>query len=188
MKISIGLNAKSIENAKQQLLEVKKKFQDGTIMREFFVECKNYLLQQMKIYLDHSGLGYEVISNIENSWDFEISNNKLTMINTDDKAVFVEFGVGIEGQSDSHPNSSEEGYRYNIPTSNKYWDGSWDFIINDLSNLDLPLDKVGISDNGNEYRISTQGTKGVWYAYNAIQDLKMNRKEIWKKVKERVIG
>ena len=188
MNIPIKLNQKSIEEAKRKLLEIREKFQNGEIMEDFLNECSEYLLQRAKFHLEHSGIGANVINEINSCWKVTKQNNRVILTNDAPKAVFVEFGVGIVGKQDSHPNSAEEGYKYNIPTIHKFLDGSWEFLIDDLDDLDLPLRNVELQDNGLENRISTKGAKGVWYAYNALQDLEIEAPNIWKRVKERHIG
>ena len=188
MNIQIELSRSSIELAKRKLLEIKEKFQNGEIMKDFLDECSKYLLERAKFHLEHSGIGANVINEINSCWKVTKQENRIIFTNDAPKAVFVEFGVGIVGEQDSHPNSMEEGYEYNVPTIHKYLDGSWEFLIDDLDDLDLPLDNIELQDNVNENHIVTQGAKGVWFAYNALQDLDQEKVNIWKRIKERHIG
>ena len=189
MKIDVGLNSKSIRQAKNKLLEIKELFSQEVIIREFLIDCWNYLMIKMQTNLEKSGLGTDVVTNIMDSWQAELTHNKLVLINHDDKAVFVEFGVGIGGASNPHPFSSIEGYEYNVPSDAKDLDGEWSFFVNE-SNLDIPNSAIEFKAKANNGKVMvfTKGTKGTWFAYNALQDLRMNAKSIWQKTKERVIG
>jgi hypothetical protein len=189
MKINVALNPKSIKQAKSKLLEIKKLFSQNIITREFLKDCRDYLLSRMDFHLQNSGLGSDVITNIMSSWDTNIIDNKCTLVNNDDKAVFVEFGVGIGGASNPHPFSSIEGYEYNMPSNAKDLDGEWSFFTKE-SNLDIPNSAIEFKAKANNGKVMvfTKGTKGTWFAYNALQDLRMNAKSIWQKTKERVIG
>lgn len=189
MKIDVGLNPKSIKKAKNQLLEIKKLFSQNIIIKAFLEECKKYLMTRMDFYLNQSGIGSTVISNIMKSWSVNIIGNKCTLVNNDDKAVFVEFGVGIVGQSNPHPFAYISDYEYNVESDAKDEDGEWNFFVNE-NNLDLPKSAIEFkakADN-DKVMVFTRGTKGVWYAYNALQDLRMNAGTIWKETVERVIG
>ena len=191
MKINIALNTKSIAEAKKKLLELKKKLQKGEMIKDLLNECVIFITKQTEFYLDNSGLGSNVIADIKSSWKVEQTENKVVMTNTSEKAVYVEFGVGIVGQGDPHPNANEANYEYNMPSNAKDSDGSWHFFSNE-ADLDIPKDAIEYGDYGNgknnRMSIYTSGTKGVWYAYNAIVDLKAELPNIWKKIKERHIG
>jgi hypothetical protein len=118
-------------------------------------------------------------------------------------AVIVEFGSGVVGQSEAHPNASAEGYEYNVDSGSKSVDGAWTFYTNS-NELDLPQSALlahnwysGDRGGGKGQRllIMTKGAKGVWYAYNAIVDAqtelaKANGGEIgkmWEDIKARYI-
>jgi hypothetical protein len=189
MKIDVGLNPKSIKQAKNELLKIRRLFTQNTIIREFLIDCSDYLLSRMDFYLQSSGLGSDVVTNIMSSWKADIIDNKCTLVNNDDKAVFVEFGVGIGGASNPHPFAYISDYEYNVPSDAKDLDGEWSFFAKE-SNLDIPNSAIEFkaqASNG-KVMVFTQGTKGVWYAYNSLQDLRMNAKSIWQKTKERIIA
>lgn len=188
MKINIALNKKSIAEARKKLLELKKKLQKGEIIKDLLNECANFILKQTEFYLDNSGIGSNVISEIKSSWNVDRTDNKIVLTNTAEKAVYVEFGVGIVGQVDEHPNAVTANYEYNVDSPHKLEGDQWMFAKQNLEDLDLPQDKAEILQDNDQYVIITQGTKGVWYAYNAIVDLKAELPNIWKKIKERHIG
>lgn len=191
MNINVALNPKSIQEAKNRLLSIKTKLQNGEIMKAFFQDCSEFLLSKMEATLLSSGIGSNVVSDILSSWTITITENKLLMVNSSDKAVFVEFGVGIVGYVQQHPKADVEGYEYDVPSEAKDSNGAWHFFSNE-ADLDIPQDAIDYGGYGsgsrNRMSIYTRGTKGVWYAYNAIQDLRLNIRVIWNNVKKRIIG
>ena len=203
MKIEIGLNKKSIKNAIKQLRTVKYNFD---IARKDFLEgVALWLIERANFYLSNSDIGEIVKLDIRNGWIYDFTPIGVKITNSAEKAVYVEFGVGVVGQSQSHPNASAEGYEYNVESASKNDDGSWTFFTN-KENLDLPKNSIFVDRNfggsrgrGGEYgerlQITTRGAKGVWYAYNAIVDAKMELAKpnggeiglIWQKSKMRYI-
>lgn len=192
MTINIELNQKSIQEAKKKLLQVKKAVPLAT--KDFLEDVAMWLIDRANMHLDNSDIGENVKIEIRNGWVYNFTANGIQITNSTDKAVFVEFGVGIVGQQDSHPQASKEGYEYNVYSHAKFLGGYWSFTTQ-LEDLDLPKNSVEMQSNGNDYVILTQGAKGVWYAYNAIADANMelarpNGGEIgalWEKAKRKYI-
>ena len=125
------------------------------------------------------------------------------VIDITDDTVIVEFGSGVVGQSEAHPNASAEGYEYNVDSGSKSVDGAWTFYTNS-NELDLPQSALlahnwysGDRGKGKGQRllIMTKGAKGVWYAYNAIVDAQMELAKasggeigkMWEDIKARYI-
>ena len=196
MTIKIQLNQKSIQEAKNKLLQVKKAL--PLAMNDFLENVAIWLIDRANFHLNNSDIGENVKIEIRNGWVYNFTASGIKITNSTDKAVFVEFGVGIVGQSQEHPQASSEGYEYNVSSPAKQSDGSWHFFANE-ADLDIPKSAVnwGLNGQGDTNRMSiyTKGTKGVWYAYNAIQDAKMeltrpNGGEIgtlWDKAKRKYI-
>lgn len=193
MKIEIGLNKQSIKNAIKQLNSIKKTI--TTMQQEFLVAVAHWVTNKANEYIDRSDIGSLVKDEIKGGWEYEPTEIGVKIVNRTQKAVFVEFGVGIVGKSQSHPNATQEGYEYNVPSRAKFLGGSWSFR-GQTETLDLPIDSVDYAEAENELVFITQGAKGVWYAYNAIVDAQMelaktNGGEIgklWNDVKKRYIG
>lgn len=196
MKINIELNQKSIQEAKGKLLYVKKVLPQ--ITRDFLEDVAMWLIERANMHLNNSDIGENVKIDIRNGWVYNFTPTGLQITNSTEKAVFVEFGVGVVGQSQAHPQASAEGYEYNQDSPAKDNDGSWHFFANE-ADLDLPKSAIDYGLNGkgsqNRMAIYTRGAKGVWYAYNAIVDANMelakaNGGEIgalWEKAKSRYI-
>ena len=187
MKIEVGLNNQSIKNAIKQLNAIKKLV--PTMQQEFLMKVAHWLTDRANDYIKNSDLGRLVKDQIRSSWSYEPTSNGVKIVNNAQKqvtnfgtvplAVLVEFGVGIVGQSQAHPNASAEGYEYNVDSGHKSADGSWQFWLNS-DERDLPMsafEDFGTYDDhrkgGKRMVVTTRGAKGVWYAYNAIVDAQM---------------
>lgn len=209
MKIEVGLNKQSIKNAIKQLNAIKKTVPN--MQQEFLMEVAHWITDRANDYIKNSDLGSLVKEKIRSSWSYEPTANGVKIVNNAQKqvtnfgtvplAVLVEFGVGVVGQSQAHPNASAEGYEYNVDSGHKSADGSWQFWLNS-DERDLPMNAFtdfGTYDDhrkgGKRMVVTTRGAKGVWYAYNAIVDAQMELAkanggkigELWEKVKKRYI-
>lgn len=193
MKLNIELNRQSIKNAQKYLLNLKK--QIPKMQQEFLMAVAKWIVKQADGYIDRADLGSLVKDKIKSSWKYEQTANGIKIVNnanvdkmidvggsrqkqTVPLAVIVEFGSGVVGQSEAHPNASAEGYEYNVDSGSKSVDGAWTFYTNS-NELDLPQSALlahnwysGDRGKGKGQRllIMTKGAKGVWYAYNAIVD------------------
>ena len=213
-KIAIELNTKSINEARKYLLNLKK--QIPKMQQEFLMAVAKWIVKQADGYIDRADLGSLVKSELHKGWDYEKTANGIKIINnanvektiggqkqTVPLAVLVEFGSGVVGQSEAHPNASAEGYEYNVNSASKSVDGAWTFYTNS-NELDLPQSALlahnwysGDRGKGKGQRllIMTKGAKGVWYAYNAIVDAQMELTKsgggeigkMWRDIKARYI-
>lgn len=170
-KITIRLNKKSIEQAEKEILRLKSIF--PSMVKELLEKVSVWIIDKANWHLSKSDIGKNVIDSISNGWVADITPNSVKITNKSEKAVFVEFGVGIVGQSQSHPNATTEGYEYNMdsPYKDKKGSGTWVFQSK-LADLDLPENNVefAYNESNTDFAIVTRGAKGVWYAYNAIVD------------------
>lgn len=209
MKINVSLNSKSINEAIKRLKSIRKMFPE--MMQEFLLEVAHWITDKANTYIELSDIGASVKSHIRSSWEYQQTQNGIKVLNTANTektvdgrkqtvptAILVEVGVGIVGQGSPHPNASQNGYEYNIDNGKKEEDGSWHFF-SDEADLDIPKSAIDWGMNGkgksNRMSIYTRGTKGVWYAYNAIVDANTEIAkpnggeigEIWDKIKKRYI-
>lgn len=196
MKIEIALNKQSIKNAIKQINAIKKNIH--TMQQVFVMEVAHWVTNRANEYLDRSDIGSLVKEQIKGGWEYEPTASGVKIVNRTQKAVFVEFGVGIVGQGNAHPQASVEGYEYNVDSYHKDRKGTGTWVFqSSMDELDLPLKNVefAYNESGSEYAIVTRGAKGVWYAYNAIVDAQMelakaNGGEIgkmWEDIKARYI-
>lgn len=188
MKIKVGLNKQSVKTAINALKTAKKQLQ-GEMLNEFYKECYNYFVSRANYHLLSSDIGELVIAEIQSSWIFERTLNGAKFTNNAEKAVYVEFGVGIIGQGNKHPNADNTGYQYNKPSEKKLADGSWVFKSYE-DELDIPQKAITAKDYtaDGKLRILTSGTKGCFYAFNALEDLRLEYKNIWERIKIKYWG
>ena len=180
----IPLNVDGVSKAKQEIKNIKKMLVNELIPT-FLERAAEWIKNRANDILSHSDIGNSVIQWISHSWHTKtISKSRIILYNTSWKAVWVEFGVGIVGQTNKHPNADKEGYEYNVDSGKKFGQGHWQFTVDDESKLDIPQDAIIYEDYTDEgISIITQGTKGVWYLYNAVQDFKiMEQKRLWNEV------
>lgn len=196
MKIEIALNKQSIKNAIKLLNSIKKTV--PTMQQEFLMSVAHWVTNKANDYIDLSDIGSLVKDEIKGGWKYEPTANGVKIVNRTQKAVFVEFGVGVVGQGNAHPQASAEGYEYNMDSYHKDRKGTGTWVFQSSSErLDLPLNNVEFAYNksGTDYAIVTRGAKGVWYAYNAIVDAQMELAkanggeigELWETVKRKYI-
>lgn len=208
MKLHVELSPKSIQEAIKKLQFAKKQMK-GNMMKDFLEDVCMWIIKKANMHLDNSDIGEDVKLIIRNAWQFTIEENGAKLINnanvekiiggetqTIPIAVLVEFGVGIVGQSSSHPNASEEGYEYNKPSRYKNRDNSWIFSVDSDINIDIQTKYI---DNRTEHTVRTKGSPAVMYLYNAVEDarndlqnpngeLAQKRKALEEKYIERYIG
>ena len=190
MKIEIQLNKKSIQNAIKLLNQQKKNLTDKAIP-EFMEQSADWIINRANEILDRSNIGEDVKSYIFKAWNTEWSGkNKLKIINHSRKACYVEFGVGIIGETAPHPNSNETNWQYNLETEDKDSQGGWIFSVRNIYEIDIPQNAIIEQNNmGKEIVIYTQGTQGVWFLFNALEDFKLNKAQsLWEKIKKKYWG
>lgn len=196
-KIIVRLNEKSINEAKATLKQMKKELKEMTT--QFLEECCKWIIKKANDYIDSSDIGSLVKEDIKSSWHYEIKSPNATIKNTSEKAVYVEFGVGVVGEAHPHPNARIQPlgeYEYNKESPSKSVDGSWTFFTNS-EELDLPTSsllahnwyegKRGVMGQaGKRLLVTTKGAKGVMYAYNALMDIQNGHlKKIWEELKSK---
>lgn len=184
MKISVGLNSKSIQSAIKELEKAKQQLQDKMI-NEFYKNCYEFFVDKANYYVQAHDIGYVIKEDIKSSWQFETIPNGVRFVNNAEKAVFVEFGVGIAGEN-SHPNAQETGYEYNVPSDYKRDDNSWEFVSSE-EYLDIPLKDTITNGIGDRFYM-TYGTQGALYAFNALEDLRIEMPKIWQQIKIKYWG
>lgn len=182
MKLIVSLfDKKSYDNAINQV----KTLRDVTfpkMQKEFLKRCCEQIIDLANQKLALADIGEKVKADISYSWEYEIDGNKAKIINTADKAVYVEFGVGATGGERPHPNAAESGYEYNIQTPHKDIDDTWLFYSDSDETLDISHINIYAK---NEHWIITRGQKGYMYLFNAVEDFKLYgyANEIWNKLK-----
>lgn len=195
MKIKVGLNKQSVKNAINALKTAKKQLQ-GEMLDEFYFECYTYFVGQCRWWLNMNNVGSEVADEINRSWNYQRTSNGAKFVNDSEKAVYVEFGVGIVGKENQHTNANNLGnnYQYNMPSESKYAgkyhdENTWRFYANDKSEVDLVdgFYEEWHTKNG-DIKVITKGSPAVMYAFNALEDLRLEYPKIWERIKIKYWG
>ena len=194
MKITVGLNQKSVKNAINALKNAKKQLQ-GEMMQDFLTECCLWFINRANQHLDKSDIGKNVIDDIKSHWSYVVTKNKAKIINDSDKAVYVEFGTGQVGNEIKHPLADKLGYNYDVPTPSKFTskDGGhyWIYCVDGEEDIDQhPNPDMLKYSKGGMFMI-TRGSWGEMYAYNTLVDMQIETrvvKGLWQKIKEKYWG
>lgn len=188
--ITIGLNIQDIQNAKKYFLNLKKNI--PKMQNDILEVVANFIIERANKYISDTDLGSIVKNQLKTSWHHEKTANGIKIINnanvekkvdnitqTVPIAILVEYGVGIVGEQNPHPNAEQSNYEYNAYSKRKNEDYSWSFWLNS-NERDLPMNAFtdfGTFDDhrqgGKRMVVTTFGAKGVWYAYNALVDTQM---------------
>lgn len=188
MKITIGLSQKSIDNAIEQLQNEKKRLKQMKI--ELFEEACKYFLNQANTYIDRRDIGQDLKEELKASWHYSVSEKGVKITNTCEKSAYVEFGVGIVGQSYPHPMADENDYQYNTDTIAKHADGSWVFrsTENQLNVRQKDVTVIGGADGSSELQYHTFGSEGAMFAFDALIDLQHHIRPMWEKIRVKYWG
>ena len=182
MIITIGSDKKTLQEAKKKLQNIKK--QIPQMIDEFYYSCYLKFVEYCRNYLFASTIGENIKSEIALGWEYQRTNSGATFINKTEKAVFVEFGVGVVGLDNYHSNAKKENYNYNIGSKINA-DGSWIFNVTDKSDIDI---ESGFILNETEHTVRTKGSPAVMYAFNALEDLRFEYPKIWENIKIKYWG
>lgn len=179
-KININFSVKSIKNAMGNLQKIEDALKNLAIQR-FLLKSANRIVELSNLYLMRSeiDIGSQVKDQIIAGWQPpRISDNKVVVENTEDRAMFIEFGVGIIGKQSGYNsntnNANINGYEYDYESGKKKKDRSWVFENTGKSSLDIKeyyvLNEFDGSDN--KMYVRTKGQPAQLYVYNALLDFK----------------
>lgn len=205
MKITVGLNTKSIKNAIKSLETAKKQLNDKMV-EELLIACCERIKSLANENIATLDIGENVKSGIQGAWAVEKTDNGYKLTNTWHKAhgkfemaaAYVEFGTGVVGgeADNSHPKATEVGWQYNMPSSSKDEDGVWGFYTN-LADLDLPDGNYLIerrygksNDSRGRVVVSSQGAPATRFLYNAVMkfDSEKHAQALWQEIKAKYWG
>jgi len=174
-KIKFELSSKSINAAIKQLKQIQKQIR--TSIQDEFIRLSLVWIRDNAIErLNSEPFDGIIKSKIIDSFSIETLFGIGKLINTSDKAVYIEFGVGAIGDG-SHPNANEAGYEYNLASDNKNSDGSWTFTRRITAGIDIKEENRlnSVQEGGGEVlRITTRGQSGSLFMYNAAMDYANN--------------
>lgn len=197
MKINIGLNKKSIENAIKQIKSVQKKIQTD-LPSVYLQKCVESIKAIANRNLAMTNIGSEVKALIQTSWETSaVIGNKITLSNNAEYesgknlAVFVEFGVGRVGGSRPHKLADQANYEYNVWSMRKDNKERWTYTLEggeDKMNIESGYYEGGETDNG--FYFKTAGSPATMFLYKAWKEFETSGlyKTLWEQSKKEVIG
>lgn len=203
MKITIKVNG-NLKGIIDKLNKMKKDL--PAMKKELFEQCCEKIKELANKNLAGWDIGNNVKAEIETSWTYVVTENGALLTNSAKKAVFVEFGTGVVGEENSHPNAIAENYEYNKERyvedrkgrlfRTKDEQGRWTFYQN-LQDLDLPTeysdDRIYFNEpnkNSERMLIRTSGAPASLFAFNAIIQFAEGEyaKKIWEDIKIKYWG
>lgn len=184
MQINIDLlDLRTVNKAIKQIEQCQKRIQTELIP-EFLKRCAETVRDMANNII--SGLPYEseIISGLQNSWKTETSDDGkvVTLINDYDKAVYIEFGTGIVGKTQSHKEAKEAGYQYDF---NAHGQEGWTFWLRGNA-MDIPQSSV-LSEKEHKdgsTEIHTTGAPATMFLYQATTNFIEYKvyKRVWKEI------
>ena len=186
----ITLNKKSLNEIKANIKKIQQQIKNE-IIPNFLKECCYKIQEMANENLSLVDIGANVKLDIMAGWNEPIiTKTKAILTNSADKAVYVEFGVGIGGKSSPHDNANKAGYEYDVDSFAKNADRSW-FFSSSLSDLDIPLENVEqLAGNDNQMIFQSWGAPATMFVYNAMMDFANNQiaKTLWEKTLKKYWG
>ncbi len=196
MKARITVDKKSLNKVLEKIEEIKSLVQNQ-MLGDLLNDCCAAIVRRSNEKLQLLDIGDNVKSEIAINWHTEkISTNKIALINSSDKSVYVEFGVGIVGQENPHEIADIAGYKYNMPSEYKHAgnyhdENTWRFKKKSKNDIDLQdgYYEEWMTKDGS-LKIITRGSPSTMFVYNSVMDF-ANEQEaatIWAKIKKKYLG
>jgi len=173
--VKFDLSSKSINAAIKRIKQIQKQIQ-SSIQNEFIRLSLLWIRDNAIQRLNSEALDEIIKSKIADSFSIEYAPGIGKLINSSDKAVYIEFGVGAVGEG-SHPNAPVAGYEYNVPSDKKNADGSWTFTRRTTAGIDIKEEnrlESAQKGGGEAIQITTRGQSGSLFMYNAAMDYANN--------------
>lgn len=194
MKLNIEFTEKSLDNAIKQLSEARQKVKSGQLIKDFLDYVCRWIIDRANFYLKWSDIGENVKRHISEGWEYKIKEKTAKILNKSDKAVFVEFGVGLVGQENRHEmvRIGLTNYQYNIGSKINPETNEWIFNVSNDDNIDIDEQYIVYRT---ENTVKTKGSPSVMFAFYAVVDAKNELKdpnsrmvEKWNVLLERYLG
>lgn len=158
--ISINLLDKnSIKNAQKEIEKLKTKIQ--AIIPLFIQKSLDWLRDRAS---ENISVNYP---DFLTDFQTQITNNIGTLMATEERMTYIEFGTGIVGEQNQHELASELGYQYDL---NKHGEQGWSFV-QENSKLDVkPANIISDKENNGNRWIETKGNEAERFMWNAYFD------------------
>ncbi len=126
MTISFGLSEKEIDRAIKQVEKYKKDIENKTKLLAERLAHEGVMIAQAKIMEFPSIYTGELLSSISDEPGMVLSNGAEYIIYTGcEWAPYVEFGTGIVGSENPHPNPAITNWKYDV---NQHGEAGWNYF------------------------------------------------------------
>lgn len=175
MKIRINLSASSLDEAIKKVESYKKSISDKTLkacdkLADYGVE---YAQKEISAMADYGNL-----TDIKNSIHKEQRGNKFYIVTRNIKAPFVEFGTGVRGSGNAHPEASQFGWGYMTGNFTEYNGKVGWWYPSTLGDGNITQKETESGD----LIAFTQGMPARPFMYNTAKAVKRRAKETTKEV------
>lgn len=176
MKLNIGLNETDIKKAIDFINPKINNLLDNIIQMFIKFSMQDILRIASVNLLTTANIDNELVDDVWRHWTVTQSKVGIDyigkIINTHDKAVYLEFGVGRVGSENPHTNAKKSNvgggsYEYDIPTSAKRSDGYWFFVPEDPNKIDIGTPYYKQVGKGTKF-VMTKGQPATMFLYNAM--------------------
>ena len=182
-KIKLNGIKEMIDNFEQCKREL-----ENEMIYVFFQSAYEWIVSKANMYVAQTDIGANTKEQIKIGWQppkiTKYANSyKLEITNTDDSAVFIEFGVGIEGKKMPHTNAKNTNpdYKYNIGTKIK--GNVWVFNQSDEQEVDIATGYYW-KHKTKEDVYFTRGQPATMYLYKSAQDFVLIAPRIWEETRK----
>lgn len=191
MSIRITTNGNAVNEILKRVEALKSKIQNE-MTAELLVECCNSIIRRANDKLQLVDIGKNIKSEISKGWYIsQKSAGVVALVNSSEKAVYVEFGVGAVGAENPHDEAGNVDYDYNVPSKSKYAgkyhdEDTWRFYKSNKADIDLQqgyYEDQWRTQSGS-MKIITRGSPATMFVFNAVQDFVMEREAftIWERI------
>jgi hypothetical protein len=182
--LSFSLTSSSIKKTIKKLSKFKDNF-DIKVSELYLKKCCESIRDLADQYIGTTIEDVVLQDQIRSSWQYEVHGNSAKLINTSEKAVFLEFGFGIKGAESGYPQEYEPSqYQYDVESRYKSKkDRSWSFSLAEGEPLDVNEKNIlkQWTTKGGRLVILTRGQAPLLFVYNAVMNFRDNKvyKEAW---------
>jgi hypothetical protein len=169
MEVVFDLSVKSINEAIKEIKKVSKdvKTANMELICQRIIELANLRLDVL------TDLDQSIKDGIKQGWQIPaISGDMATITNSNNKAVYIEFGVGAVAEATPHPDADFAKYRYDVDSRYKQSDRSWQFKVKGEDPVDLRSKNYTLKpmSRGQTLVVTTRGNEPGLFLYNAVLD------------------
>ena len=122
--LDIKFDGNSIRDIQARIKQYQKLIK--IVNEQFIIESLEWIRDKANDNLEHRVGYFAGTLNLREYWQItKTSENTYELRNTNEKGAYVEFGTGIVGSENSHPDTSIVGWKYD---TNKHGEKGWHYF------------------------------------------------------------